>query len=165
MFPNNSSCWYASACGFIEVLKTIYGTGTKSTKLITFLICPISMCQTLTLAVGQLYYLSFDVTSLPLVNVAMANAYINGRLLVSVVHRDYRQVTNAYIEFIANSTSNKICFNGSASLIPGSNTFHNDYTPILDNFILDVVTPRSSTNLSEIINITTTNWSNNITVN
>lgn len=97
LFLNDYSCWYASSCGFVEVLKTKYGTGTKATKLITFLICPISMCQTLTLTIGTRYYLSLDVTSMPAVKVATAYAYINDVLVLTVNHLDYNTVTRGYV--------------------------------------------------------------------
>jgi hypothetical protein len=83
-FLNNNSCWYASSCGYIQVIKTQYGTGTKSTKLKTFIHCLISICQNIILTVGSTYKLSFDVTSLPYLKTAIGYAYLNNnQLLIS----------------------------------------------------------------------------------
>lgn len=43
LIPNNYSCWWANKCGLIEVLRTIYGTGTQATELSTLLTCPIDL--------------------------------------------------------------------------------------------------------------------------
>jgi hypothetical protein len=94
------------------------------------------VCQTIPLTIGSRYNLSFDVTSLPLVQTAKAYAYLNNQLILTIINNNYTTVVRGYAVFTANVSSNKICFNGSASLWPNAVTVHNDYTPILDNFVL-----------------------------
>ena len=94
---DNTSCWYASACGYIEVLKTKYGTGTKATTLKIFLTCQLSICQNVNLTVGSRYNLSFDVTGLPLMQNATAYAYLNGKRILTIINNNYLEISHGFI--------------------------------------------------------------------
>lgn len=85
-----------------------------------------------------------DVGIVPLLQTATVYAWVNGINVLTVVQTDYRNVTTGYAEFVANASINRVCFNGTASLLPGLTTQRSDYTALLDNIIVDIVSANSS---------------------